>query len=489
MKMRGFKGLKVVQQVAKLFRAWRSDAILMKQMKFRSLTLYDIKYQVRYDQLLRMEGVNDLLHLLWSLELDAELPIPDLFPVESIELTSAHLWMREKGWIPGFRKWEPESWLEIFHIGAPCEVGSSFSILMKDAYRPSSEYIARAISWSRFLGGHKDLARDLLKAFLQMLWDDPGEELIPADAPRVDDVGEVPRRVLDKYISWLRQIKKFEVKRIVALNRAFSKKENFGLILQANSLEEFRALKAQKELEILLVTEEQRETVQRLRSDVRMPYWTILETFKNFQEWTIGQNIDPTIRDLKDPGVVEVDGLTIEMCKRPTEAAMLGHFTHCCQHLQSAGKFCVIAGLESPYSGFLTVKKEGFILAQSWVWMDPDKPEGARQLVLDSIESGVSEKKFPHLAGKIAKAYCAFAEKAGVSLLVNRYATRPTYIVCQHFELEKAYDKEKTGRMLINLEASMYLDIEPYSDVDKLWEIRGLGVLTNKQKSKGGKTK
>lgn len=56
--------------------------------------------------------------------------------------------------------------------------------------------------------------------------------------------------------------------------------------------------------------------------------------------------------------------------------------TDCCQHLNSVGKDCAINSYVSEYSSTYVLKRDGQILAQSWVWID----EEGKSVVIDSIE-------------------------------------------------------------------------------------------------------
>ena len=56
--------------------------------------------------------------------------------------------------------------------------------------------------------------------------------------------------------------------------------------------------------------------------------------------------------------------------------------TDCCQHLNSVGKDCAISSYVSEKSSTYVLKREGQILAQSWVWID----EEGKSVVIDSIE-------------------------------------------------------------------------------------------------------
>lgn len=56
--------------------------------------------------------------------------------------------------------------------------------------------------------------------------------------------------------------------------------------------------------------------------------------------------------------------------------------TDCCQHLEAAGSSCAVDSFTSEYSSTYVLKREGQILAQSWVWID----EEGKSVVIDSIE-------------------------------------------------------------------------------------------------------
>ena len=72
---------------------------------------------------------------------------------------------------------------------------------------------------------------------------------------------------------------------------------------------------------------------------------------------------------------------TIEKLSSKAEAALLGHFTGCCQHLWAEGRECTIYGITRFKSGFYVVRNpKGEIIAQTWAWQS----EGV--LVFDSIE-------------------------------------------------------------------------------------------------------
>lgn len=79
----------------------------------------------------------------------------------------------------------------------------------------------------------------------------------------------------------------------------------------------------------------------------------------------------------------------------------LGDITNCCQTITSTAHSCVKEGLMNPYSGFISIQKEGKIIAQSWVWLDKIN----NILVLDSVESRYVDEitKFTHLLNEWSK--------------------------------------------------------------------------------------
>jgi len=82
----------------------------------------------------------------------------------------------------------------------------------------------------------------------------------------------------------------------------------------------------------------------------------------------------------------------------------LGQHTGCCQHPGGAGETCSWHGVQSPRGGFVAVECEGRILAQSWVWRSPERPE---VLVCDNIESmsGSHRAYLPSVYDALAQAF------------------------------------------------------------------------------------
>lgn len=68
-----------------------------------------------------------------------------------------------------------------------------------------------------------------------------------------------------------------------------------------------------------------------------------------------------------------------------------GVFTDCCQHPDSAGASCALAGQTHPSSGFFVVEDaSGQILAQSWVWAADGTAESAPGVIFDNVEARLS---------------------------------------------------------------------------------------------------
>ena len=67
----------------------------------------------------------------------------------------------------------------------------------------------------------------------------------------------------------------------------------------------------------------------------------------------------------------------------------LGGETNCCQRLNGAASSCVIQGVLNPYAGFISYRKNGRIIAQSYIWTTPDD----KTLVIDSVESRYTDYK------------------------------------------------------------------------------------------------
>jgi hypothetical protein len=66
---------------------------------------------------------------------------------------------------------------------------------------------------------------------------------------------------------------------------------------------------------------------------------------------------------------------------------LIGLDTSCCQHIDGAGRSCAIHSYEKADSAVYVVRKQGQIIAQSWVWRNKDNG-----VVFDSIEVNISER-------------------------------------------------------------------------------------------------
>ena len=83
---------------------------------------------------------------------------------------------------------------------------------------------------------------------------------------------------------------------------------------------------------------------------------------------------------------------------------LIGLDTSCCQHISGAGRSCAVHSYEEADSAVYVVRKNGKIVAQSWVWHNQENG-----VVLDSVEVNVSERNklepiarmFKELANKL----------------------------------------------------------------------------------------
>ena len=66
---------------------------------------------------------------------------------------------------------------------------------------------------------------------------------------------------------------------------------------------------------------------------------------------------------------------------------LIGLDTSCCQHISGAGRSCAVHSYEQADSAVYVVRKNGKIVAQSWVWHNQENG-----VVLDSVEVNVSER-------------------------------------------------------------------------------------------------
>jgi len=79
----------------------------------------------------------------------------------------------------------------------------------------------------------------------------------------------------------------------------------------------------------------------------------------------------------------EVDGYEYEMLTKESIAGLVvGNLTQCCQRIGGIGNDCVYYGAQNENSTFFVVKKNGNVVAQSWVWTN----KSGTQLTFDSIE-------------------------------------------------------------------------------------------------------
>ena len=83
---------------------------------------------------------------------------------------------------------------------------------------------------------------------------------------------------------------------------------------------------------------------------------------------------------------------------------LIGLDTSCCQHIDGAGRSCAIHSYEQASSAVYVVRKNGVIVAQSWVWRNNDNG-----VVFDSVEVNISQRNnytpialmFKELAGQL----------------------------------------------------------------------------------------
>jgi hypothetical protein len=66
---------------------------------------------------------------------------------------------------------------------------------------------------------------------------------------------------------------------------------------------------------------------------------------------------------------------------------LIGLDTSCCQHISGAGRPCAVHSYEQADSAVYVLRKNGKIVAQSWVWHNQENG-----VVLDSVEVNVSER-------------------------------------------------------------------------------------------------
>lgn len=94
---------------------------------------------------------------------------------------------------------------------------------------------------------------------------------------------------------------------------------------------------------------------------------------------------------------VRIDGSTVEGVNQSytidkldaddPAVLLIGLDTSCCQHIGGAGSSCAIHSYEKADSAVYVVRKQGQIIAQSWVWRNKDNG-----VVFDSIEVNISER-------------------------------------------------------------------------------------------------
>ena len=94
---------------------------------------------------------------------------------------------------------------------------------------------------------------------------------------------------------------------------------------------------------------------------------------------------------------IRIDGSTIEgvghnytlekLDADDPAVLLIGLDTSCCQHISGAGRSCAVHSYEQADSAVYVVRKNGVIVAQSWVWRNQDNG-----VVFDSIEVNVSER-------------------------------------------------------------------------------------------------
>lgn len=114
------------------------------------------------------------------------------------------------------------------------------------------------------------------------------------------------------------------------------------------------------------------------------------------------------------------------------ESVILGEITNCCQTIGGAAESSVLEGLMNPYSGFISFRKDGKIIAQSWIWLSVDK----KTLVLDSIESRLTNYVNP-----ITKMILDWAETIPYDVAIG----------CSYTKIDDALiSKSKFKRLTIN---------------------------------------
>lgn len=111
--------------------------------------------------------------------------------------------------------------------------------------------------------------------------------------------------------------------------------------------------------------------------DLGIPRLKINEAIKQGSRYT------SKVKDLL-PQVNIIDGkYTLERLAVGDIAHLwVGLPTDCCQHLNSVGKDCAINSYVSEKSSTYVLKRDGKILAQSWIWIDSE----SKAVVIDSIE-------------------------------------------------------------------------------------------------------
>ena len=119
-------------------------------------------------------------------------------------------------------------------------------------------------------------------------------------------------------------------------------------------------------------------------ADMVGKYGYTQQDFETLQEWyEISKKIsDEDLILTASPDDNEHD-ITYELLdKQDPTALILGEITNCCQTINKVGKTCLRYGLTQPNSGFVKFTYGDSIIAQSWVWYNPD----TRTVCLDNIE-------------------------------------------------------------------------------------------------------
>lgn len=122
---------------------------------------------------------------------------------------------------------------------------------------------------------------------------------------------------------------------------------------------------------------ELKDKLKKIELDIMMKRVSRLIPIKSLDE-TLPKRIDiPKNYDHKD-------GFSIHFHDHNDEQVLtLGEITNCCQTIGGGAETSVLEGVMNPYSGFISYKKDGKIIAQSWIWLSVDK----KTLVIDSIET------------------------------------------------------------------------------------------------------